>query len=119
MKTFFHHNVLHVIERLVKSVMNDREVLPLIYKRLSIFDMTSAFCRIKFNLLVLGKKHTWLVNAATNHPFHYIGTVRCINFPLGNVNNAKWKKLLDFIIRYANPGADVFVFRLDSNKRLT
>lgn len=118
MKTFFHSNVAHMMTKFVKNVMNDRQVLPLIYKKLSYFDLINGFTQIPRNLVVLGTKHVWLVNCATSHPSHFVGTVWCINLGIGKVNNAMWMKFMNFVLRFANPGAIIDVYRLDENKRL-
>ena len=61
------------------NVLNDKKVLGLAYKCLSIPELLWNLGKVDHNSLIIAKESCWLVVAKTCHPNYYAGTERKIN----------------------------------------
>lgn len=95
------------------NVMNNANVLATIHYHLDLYRLTAAYADIRTNLLIIGRTKAWLVNAATSHSDHFVGTKRNIQLKPSLRDRNKWQRLLELVYRYANPGASIYVFLLN------
>ena len=91
MKTQLQQNATRLIDRLVTDVMNNSIVLKELYKSLNFFKFVHNFGLIKNNILVIGSKQVWMVNCATNHKSHFVGTERSLQIRRDCANKDKWR----------------------------
>ena len=61
---------------------------------------------------MIGQRYSWLVNASTCHPGHFVGTNATIGLTRQAGDVAAHERLHDFVSRYAAPGATVSVYCL-------
>ena len=59
---------------LSENFLNNEEILEHCYRRINIPKLLSLLMRTSVNILIIGKKECWLVNASTPHPRHFVGT---------------------------------------------
>jgi len=66
-KTLFHSKVQAAIDHLVEKVLNDRHVVSKVYHKLSLPTLLGFIGRCCVNLMIVGKTHSWIVNARATH----------------------------------------------------
>ena len=81
MKTLWHSKMQAAMELLVEKILNDERVIIQVYRKLSLPTLLGLIGRCNTNLLIVGKRNSWIVNARTSHRRHYIGTKKAIGFP--------------------------------------
>ena len=59
---------------MVDGVLNDETVLFYCYRELLVPQLLTLLGRVTNNILAIGKKECWLINARTAHKGHFIGT---------------------------------------------
>ena len=91
-------------------MLNDPEVLNEVYKEVDTSLLIESLGNVSTNILAIGRTKVWLINAATCHRGHFIGTELSIELKPPLRDHAKWKKLRDFIYRFVTPGATVYAF---------
>ena len=79
-KTMWHSKVQCAIDYLIDKFLNKVCVLEEVYRTLLLTDLITNLSRCDVNMLIVGRSHTWLINAKTGHPRHFVGTMR--NFGL-------------------------------------
>ena len=97
---------------IVQEVLNNKAVLRHVYRKLSIPHLLGGLGRCDSNLLLIGREHSWLVNARTSHKRHFVGTRKLVGLTAKAGKNASWTKLEEFALRHAAPGSIVKVFCL-------
>ena len=60
--------------QLVEYVLNDRDILEQTYRSVSVSSIITSITRSNHNLLAVGKRHSWIINARTGHRNHFVGT---------------------------------------------
>lgn len=90
----------------------DDGVEPLIYRRLSVPTLIVKIARSNFNLLVIGRHQSWLVNIKAVHASHFIGTSQAIRMSTLANSVYSWELLKNFVLRYASAGARIEVYCL-------
>ena len=111
-KTAWHSRVITVLKHLVTEVINDGNVLPLIYRRMSLSKLMLCLARTKHNLLIIGTSNSWLVTARTAHPRNFIGTRHAIGLTKRALGEHYWTRIKALALRYSNPGARVTVYSI-------
>ena len=64
------------------------------------------------NLLVIGKRMSWLVSAKTDNKRFFVGTKLAVGLSSRGGSETAWGKLRDFVARYAAPGSVVMIYYL-------
>lgn len=77
-KTLWHVKVQKALETLVQSVLNDSAILRDTYRVLHLRKLLALIGSSKVNILAIGEHRTWLINAKTSHPRHFIGSARAL-----------------------------------------
>ena len=62
------------LEILVNSALNNTKLLSLAYKEISLPRLINCLCNTEVNILAVGKRLSWLINAETGHKNHFVGT---------------------------------------------
>ena len=65
-----------------------------------------------FNLLAVGKKNCWLVNATTPHQSHYVGTEGCVRVYENPTHVLDWERIKEFVAKYAAVNARIDIYWL-------
>ena len=104
------------LKALAGEVLNHQRVCPLVYRELSLTTLIGLLGRCPNNALVIGQHYSWLINAATCHHNHFVGSriVRGLTYSANNI--LAWDKLHDFAARFAAPGTAVSVYCLHNTK---
>ena len=77
----------------------------MVYRRLSIPSLLVRLGRCRVNILVVGEKNSWLINARTTHSHHFVGTRLCQGLTKKASNTDVWNRLEVFAKRHASPNA--------------
>ena len=113
-KTSWHKRMQAALNVLIKDVLNNRDMIPMTYRKLSLPYLMGHLGRCKVNLLVIGGRNSWLINARTAHARHFVGTRQAIGLSSKATNIQMWKKLESFAQRFAASGSRIKVFCLHS-----
>ena len=68
------------------------------------------------NVLAIGKKECWIVNARTPHKRHFVGTRCATTLYEGFLELRKWDRLEEFLAKFASAGARINVYWLHQNR---
>jgi len=60
--------------------------------------------------MIIGSRNSWLVNASTCHPGHFVGTRQQFGLTSRAGNKEIWNKLQRFALRFAAPGSTIKIF---------
>ena len=99
-----------VMDIMKDKVLNDERVVAHAFRKLSLPTLLGLLGRCCINLMVIGKKQSWIINARTSHRRHYIGTKQKIGLAEKTVKEQLWSRLETFALRYASAGSIVKVF---------
>ena len=70
----WHVKMCGAMEQLVEQVINKREILELTYRSVSVSKLIIRLANTTYNILAVGKRHSWIINAQTAHRSHFVGT---------------------------------------------
>ena len=59
---------------IVQEVLNNKTVVKHVYQKLSMPLLLGSLGHCTYNLLVIGRQNSWIINAKTSHKQHFIGT---------------------------------------------
>ena len=118
-KTLWHSKMQVALDLMIEQVLNDKHVVPQVYRKLSLPTLLGLIGHCSTNLMVIGKKHSWMINARTSHKRHYIGTKQAIGLALRTVKTQLWERLETFAMRYASPGSTITVYCLHQEDSVT
>ena len=99
---------------LMERVLNHWKVRWLTYRYLWINDLLTCIGTITDNILVISDETSYLINSKTGHKNFFIGTERKIPFGPTGLNQAAWKRIEELLKRYANSGAIIHIYLLQS-----
>ena len=74
-KTVWHLAADRALKTLAGDVLNHEPICAGAYRELSLSTLLGLLGRCPGNALVVGQHYSWLINAATCHRQHYVGTV--------------------------------------------
>ncbi len=97
-------------------MLNDRSILGLCYRRLSIPKLIGLIGKTRVNLLVIGQTNCWLVTAKTPHRRHFYGAHQAIRMTLDAKGERWWDQLKAFVMKHASVGAVIRVYCLHDPK---
>lgn len=116
MEKNFHRFANSFLKRIQTEVLNHSELLPLVFKDLDLLWLIHALATVPINVLIIGRTRVWLVNTATCHENHYIGTQRMIRLKPTLRDRTAWTALRDFVCRFSAPGSKLKVYLLSQNE---
>ena len=96
-KNFWHSRMQSAVDHLVDKWLNYPHIIKDVYKKLSLTELITRLSRCRVNLLIVGRSKSWIVNATTGHPKHFVGTMR--NFGLTHCANSEfaWGRIKEFV----------------------
>ena len=77
-KTLFHLKMQAALCIIIDEVLNDSHAKAFTYRKTSIPTLIGKLGHCDFNLLAIGKRHSWIINASTAHDRHFVGTRHAI-----------------------------------------
>ena len=111
-KTLWHKKVVNALKLILDHVFNNEQVLKQCYRRLSVPHLLGHIGRCEKNILAVGSKNSWLINARTSHKRHFIGTKHSIGLSSPTSGPNLFSKLDNLALRYAALGSKVNVYLL-------
>ena len=83
------------MDQLVAGVLNHKSVIGQVYRKMNVPKMLASIGACYVNILAVGAKHSWIINARTPHQYHFVGTRVAYGYDskLGNYFN--WPRLQD------------------------
>ena len=72
--------------------------------------------RTSVNILAIGKKECWLINARTPHNRHFVGTQCGVSVFERPTEIQRWERLQQFVAKYASAGSTIRVFWLHQQR---
>ena len=111
-KTLWHKKVESALKLILDHVFNNEQVLKQCYRRLSVPHLLGHIGRCKENILAVGSKNSWLINARTSHTRHFIGTRHSIGLSSPTAGSKLFSRLDNLVLRYAALGSKVNVYWL-------
>ena len=79
--TVFYPRVKAAFAKLIDEVLNHDYIVHQTYRKLSVPTLLGLIGQSKVNLLLIGNANSYMVNARTAHPNHYIGTRHAFGLP--------------------------------------
>ena len=73
-KTVWHKRIIAGMEALTERFLNDEDTIFYCYRNIAIPTLLNSLSRASINILAIGKKECWIINARTPHPRHFVGT---------------------------------------------
>ena len=111
-KTLWHARMQSALDELAAGVLNSTKVLCKTYRRLNVPMLLASLVGSDINVLAIGRRQSWVVNARTPDRRRFTGTK--INYgydaALSNYNN--WQRLEEQVRRYASANAMMKVYIL-------
>ena len=86
-RTLWHLKMQNAIDLIINKVLNHKDILPLVYRKLSLPILLGSLGLCSYNLMVIGRRYSWIVNAQTSHSKHFVGTRYILGLPTKTVNN--------------------------------
>ena len=76
-KTRWHVKMANAIDSIISGALNNPKALSMTYRTMSLPRMINHICNTEINILAVGKRLSWIINASTGHRNHFIGT-KCV-----------------------------------------
>ena len=108
----WHLRVCNSMDRLVEFVLNNRTILQLTYRSVSVSRMIIRLSKTTDNILAVGKRHSWIINASTGHNYHFIGTRAVAGMTKNGQDKQQIERLKNLVLRYASIGSVTRVYWL-------
>ena len=118
-RTNWHLKIQAAMDYLVSEILNDQDTIKMAYRQMSVPKLLALFGRAKENLLLIGSHNCWLINAKTFLPRRFVGTRLAAGMTRLANSEVTWKRLNEFVKRYAAPNATVKVFCLHEHVSLS
>ena len=74
MRRLWDKKICNALDKLVQSVLNHRKTQNLLSWSVSVSSVISRLTKTNENILAVGKRHSWIINASTGHRYHFVGT---------------------------------------------
>ena len=111
-KTLWHAKMQSALDELAAGVLNNTKVLCKTYRGLNVPLLLASLVRSDINVLAIGRRQSWVVNARTPDRRRFTGTK--INYGYDAVlnNYQNWQRLEEQVRRYASANATTKVYIL-------
>ena len=111
-KTLWHIKMQCALDELAAGVLNNTKVLCKTYRRLNIPMLLASLVGSDINVLAIGRRQSWVVNARTPDRRRFTGTKINYGYDPGLCNYNNWQRLEDQVRRYASASAITKVYIL-------
>ena len=115
-KTVWHMRVIATMDALAAYFLNDEDTIAHCYHKVAIPTLLNLLSRANANILAIGKKDCWIVNARTPHPRHFVGTQCSVSIFERPMELCRWYRLKEFAAKYASAGSTIRVFWLHQQR---
>ena len=85
-KTMWHLAADKTLKTLAGQVLNHPRVVTETYRKMNLPAVLGLLGRCARNALVIGQKHSWIVNAKTCHSLHYVGSQMVVGLTFAATN---------------------------------
>ena len=111
-KTLWHIKMQCALDELAAGVLNNKKVMCKTYRKLNVPMLLASLVRSDINVLAIGRRQSWMINARTPDRWHFTGTK--INYGYDAVlnNYQNWQRLEEQVRRYASSNAKTKVYIL-------
>ena len=111
-KTIWHKKVALAMDKIVADVLNDKRALALTYRRMSLPRLINRLCTAGENILAIGRRHSWIINAKTSHKYHFVGSRATALLTKDLSETRELDRLRNLALRHASPGSTIDVYWL-------
>lgn len=92
-KTLWHQKVQAALDYIAAQVLNSQTILRQTYRKLSVPTLLASFGGLNDNMLVVGRRFSWLINARTQDQSYFVGTRICYGYDPKLSDYRNWKRL--------------------------
>ena len=111
-KTLWHLKMQCALDELAAGVLNNTKVLSKTYRRLNVPMLLASLVRSDINVLDIGRRQSWIINARTPDRHHFTGTKINYGYDPTLCNYDNWQRLEEQVRRYASSDAMTKVYIL-------
>ena len=111
-KTLWHLKMQYALDELAAGVLNNTKVLSKTYRRLNVPMLLASLVRSDINVLAIGRRQSWVINARTPDQNHFTGTKINYGYDATLSNYQNWPRLEEQVRRYASSNATTKVYIL-------
>ena len=115
-KTKFAKRLTTCMRHLTDAFLNDEEVLAHAYRKVPVNILLTLLAMTPVNVLAIGKKECWIINASTPHKRHFVGSRCATTLYEGPLVLRNWDRLKEFVAKFASAGARVNVYWLHQDR---
>lgn len=112
-RTLWHQKVTKFAEEIIGRVLNDERALSLVYRRISVPRLIANLLQCDTNILAVGRRHTWIINARTAHKKHFVGTRAVAGISTRSQCRQQINRVQNLVLRHASVGAIIDVYWLE------
>ena len=111
-KTLWHKKMQCALDELAAGVLNDPKVRSKTYRKLNVPTLLASLVWYEINVLAIGRRHSWIINARTPDRHHFTGTKINYGYEAALCNYNNWQRLEEQVRRYASSNATTKVYIL-------
>ena len=111
-KTLWHAKMQSALDELAAGVLNNTKVLCKTYRGLNVPLLLASLVGSDINVLAIGRRQSWVVNARTPHRRRFTGTKINYGYDAALSDYHNWKRLEEQVRRYASANAVTKVYIL-------
>ena len=111
-KTLWHLKMQCALDELAAGVLNNTVVLCKTYRRLNVPMLLASLVESDINVLAIGRRQSWIINARTPDRHHFTGTKINYGYDAELNNYQNWQRLEEQVRRYASSNATTKVYIL-------
>ena len=111
-KTLWHKKMQAALDYIAKEVLNNESVLCQAYRKMNVPSLLASIGNSNHNILVVGKRFSWMINARTEGHRFFVGTRINYGYNAQLTDHHNWTRLEEQVKRYAAPGARITVYTL-------
>ena len=111
-KTLWHIKMQCALDELAAGVLSNKKVMCKTYRKLDVPQLLERLVRSDINVLAIGRRQSWVVNARTPDRHRFTGTKIMYGYDPGLCNRNNWQRLEEQVRRYASASAMIKVYIL-------
>ena len=111
-KTLWHIRMQSALDELAAGVLNNKKVMCKTYRKLNVPMLLASLVRSDINVLAIGRRQSWIINARTPDRHHFTGTKINYGYDPTLCNYDNWQRLEEQVRRYASSNATTKVYIL-------
>ena len=111
-KTLWHIKMQCALDELAAGVLNNKKVMRKTYRKLNLPMLLASLVSSDINVLAIGRRQSWIINARTPDRHHFTGTKINYGYDAELNNYQNWQRLEEQVRRYASSNATTKVYIL-------